>query len=295
MAMKSSLGRGLDSIFSENSIDTADSDKVTALRIADVEPKPDQPRKLFDNETLSQLADSISANGVLQPILVRRTDEGRYQIIAGERRWRAAKMAGLDEIPAILMEADALRAAQVALIENIQREDLNPYDEAEGYRMLSREYGLTQEEISVRIGKSRSAIANSLRLLDLPDDIVDMLRRGELTAGHGRALLGLRDKSMMNAIAQKAVGRGLSVRDVEALVRAANRDAVKNEEAEEEMLAVTVDYTAELEKKVMSHIGRPVKIVNSKKRRTVQIEFSDEKDLENILTALCGEDFFSEI
>jgi ParB family chromosome partitioning protein len=253
-----------------------------------VEPKADQPRKFFDSEALSQLADSIAANGVLQPILVRETFGGRYQIIAGERRWRASKLAGLSEIPAIILEADDLKVAQIALIENLQRENLNAYEEAQAYKALSDEYSLTQEEISLKIGKSRSAVANSLRLLDLPDEISQLLREDKLSAGHCRALLGLKDRKMALSLAEKMIARGMSVRDAEALVRAANKK--KPEKDEDEIEAIVVDYTAELEKKVTGLTGRYCKIQSKGARKTVSFEFADDEDLEEILSLICKTD-----
>ena len=180
---KRGLGLGLDNLFSENMAEETAKNAKTTLRIAHIEPKQGQPRKTFENEPLSQLADSIAAHGVLQPILVRELAEGRYQIVAGERRWRASKLAGLDEIPAIIIEGDEKEAAQIALIENVQREDLNPLEEAEAYRSLAEEYNMTQEELSTKIGKSRSAIANAMRLLDLPDEVLSMVARKDISAG----------------------------------------------------------------------------------------------------------------
>lgn len=294
MAKKPALGKGLDSIFTDNSVEG--SAGVTKLRLSEIEPKADQPRKNFNSDTLAQLADSISANGVIQPILVREMDGGYYQIIAGERRWRASKMAGLTEIPAIIMEADALRAAQVALIENIQRDDLNPYEEAEAYQMLMHEYGLTQEDIATRIGRSRSAIANALRLLELPDDTVEMIRNGELSAGHGRALLGLKNKNGMTALARKAASRNLSVREVESTVKALNKAiSEESESGREEPERVLVNYIAELEHKAMSLTGRRVRISGSKKRKVIQIEYTDNEDLESILEKICGHEISNDL
>ncbi len=284
---KKSLGRGLDEIFMDNSLDSDTQSGISTLRISMVEPKADQPRKFFDSEALSQLADSIAANGVLQPILVRETMGGRYQIIAGERRWRASKLAGLSEIPAIILEADDLKVAQIALIENLQRENLNAYEEAQAYKALSDEYSLTQEEISQKIGKSRSAVANSLRLLDLPDEISQLLREDKLSAGHCRALLGLRERKMALSLAEKMIARGMSVRDAEALVRSANK---QKPEKEEDDVAVVVDYTAELEKKVTGLTGRYCKIQTKGARKTVSFEFADDGDLEELLTLVCGTD-----
>lgn len=263
------------------------------LRISDVEPKSDQPRKDFDPEALSQLADSIAANGVLQPILVREVGSGgMYQIIAGERRWRASKLAGLLEIPAIVMDADDLTTAQIALIENIQRTDLNPYEEACAYRDLAKGFGLTQEEVSARLGKSRSAVANSLRLLDLPDPVAELLRSGELSAGHCRALLGLKDRSNMEELAKKIVAKNLSVRETEAAVRALNKARPKKEEDDEE---VRVDYTNELERRVTDLCGRYCRITSKGRRKTVTVEYGGEDDLEELLSAICGKNITEEL
>ncbi|MBR6650118.1 MAG: ParB/RepB/Spo0J family partition protein [Clostridia bacterium] len=289
MAKKTGLGRGLDFIFDDNSIES-DGSGVTSLRISDVEPKSDQPRKNFDNEALSQLADSIAANGVLQPILVRESESGYYQIIAGERRWRASKLAGLTEIPAIVMEADDLKTAQIALIENIQREDLNAYEEAKAYRALIDQFELTQEDVAGRLGKSRSSIANSLRLLDLPEEISDLLQSDKLSAGHCKALLGLRDRSKIRALAEKIINNNLSVREAEALVRKAN----KPEKEEEEIAPLKVDYVAELEKKVTGLTGRYCKIQTKGQRKTVSIEYGGDGDLEKLLSILCGKDITAE-
>ena len=194
MARNKGLGRGLEAIFDDNSVDSSEKGAPTKIRISMIEPKKDQPRRLFDREALASLADSIAANGVLQPIIVRETSGGMYGIIAGERRWRASKLAGLTEIPAVIIDADEFSAAKIAMIENLQREDLNPCEEALGYRDLMANYGLTQEQLSTHIGKSRSAIANSLRLLDLPEEVLTFIVDGELSAGHGRTLLGLKNK-----------------------------------------------------------------------------------------------------
>ncbi len=293
MAKKPALARGLDSIFSDNTPSDGGSGGVLKLRISDVEPKSDQPRKDFDPEALSQLADSIAANGVLQPILVREVGSGgMYQIIAGERRWRASKLAGLLEIPAIVMDADDLTTAQIALIENIQRTDLNPYEEACAYRDLAKGFGLTQEEVSARLGKSRSAVANSLRLLDLPDPVAELLRSGELSAGHCRALLGLKDRSNMEELAKKIVAKNLSVRETEAAVRALNKARPKKEEDDEE---VRVDYTNELERRVTDLCGRYCRITSKGRRKTVTVEYGGEDDLEELLSAICGKNITEEL
>lgn len=290
MAKKAGLGRGLDFIFDDNSIESENAGGVKTLRISDVEPKSDQPRKNFEGEALSQLADSIAANGVLQPILVRETESGFYQIIAGERRWRASKLAGLTEIPAIVMEADDLRTAQIALIENIQRENLNAYEEAKAYRALIDQFDLTQEEVAGRLGKSRSSITNSLRLLELPEEISDLLQSDRLSAGHCKALLGLRDRSKLRALAEKIVNNNMSVREAEAAVRQANKVKVE----EPEVSPVSVNYVAELEKKVTALTGRYCKISTKGARKTISIEYGGEGDLEAVLSVLCGKDVTAE-
>lgn len=296
MAKHSGLGRGLDAIFMDNSIEeeVKESKGVTTLRISHVEPRKDQPRKNFEPEALAQLADSIAMHGVIQPILVRDTGSGYYEIIAGERRWRASKLAGLSEIPAIVVDADELKVAQMSIIENIQREDLNALEEAQAYDALMDRYGLTQEEIAEKMGKSRSAIANILRLLDLPDEVAEMLNRGELSAGHARALLSLKDRSRMEALAQKIVLRGASVREAEALVKAENRISAAPKREEVEPVGIQVDYLAELERRIRSDLGRRVKITDRAKKKSIEIEYQDNEDLEELLKKLCGADFFKE-
>ena len=293
MAKKMSLGRGLDSIFGDNEIETKDS-QVQKVRIGMIEPKAGQPRQHFDNEALSQLADSIAIHGVLQPILVRPCSRaGFYQIIAGERRWRASKLAGLSEVPVIVVDADELQTAQFALIENLQREDLDAWEEGAAYSRLMRDFGLTQEEVSVKLGKSRSAVANSLRLLDLPEDVVELLRSKQLSAGHCRALLGLKDKEQMFALANRAVARNLSVREVEAAVKAANRTR-KEENGPEVDGGVRVDYLAELEKRATSLIGRRVAIQAGKRKKMLTVEYQTNEDLEELLLKLCGSEIIEQ-
>lgn len=293
MAKKMSLGRGLDSIFGDNEIETKDS-QVQKVRIGLIEPKADQPRQHFDSEALSQLADSIAIHGVLQPILVRPSSQaGFYQIIAGERRWRASKQAGLTEVPVIVVDADELQTAQFALIENLQREDLDAWEEAVAYSRLMRDFGLTQEEVSGKLGKSRSAIANALRLLDLPEDVAELLRSKQLSAGHCRALLGLKDKEQMFALANRAVLRNLSVREVEAAVKAANRNR-KAEITPADDTVVRVDYLAELEKRATSLIGRRVAIQAGKRKKILTVEYQTNEDLEELLLRLCGNEIIEQ-
>ena len=290
-------GGGIDALFSDNYIENvaaaATVDGPQTLRVSEIEPKADQPRKHFDEEALQQLADSISQHGLLQPIIVRESAGGFYQIIAGERRWRASKMAGLLEVPVIIMEADALKAAEIAIIENIQREDLNPYEEATAYRSLMTQYDLTQERVAEKVGKSRSAIANTMRLLELPDEVLEMLKTGDISAGHARALLGLKDKDAVVDTAQKILTHSLSVRDTEALVKKMNKlfDASQKEEGKEiadDLTLLTKDYVQDLERRAMSLIGKRVKINAEGKTKFIQIEYIDNEDLEETLVKICG-------
>jgi ParB family chromosome partitioning protein len=289
--MKKGLGRGLDSIFADNYIEVAAKEEgIQTLRISQIEPKADQPRKHFDEEALLELSDSIKAHGLLQPIIVRESSNGYYQIIAGERRWRATKLAGITEIPAIVMQADALEAAEIAIIENIQRQDLNAYEEASAYRALMDQYDLTQEDVAEKVGKSRSAVANAMRLLDLPDDVLEMLKTGDISAGHARALLGLKNKDVIVDTAEQILVRSLSVRDTETLVKKLNKEFEKGDVVEEESNEIEVDYIKDLEKKAMHLTGKRVKIKNKGKVSTVEIDFYGNDDLEDILIKLCGKD-----
>ena len=294
-AKKSGLGRGIDSIFLDNEFENAPEGGVKTLRISQIDPTVGQPRKSFDQEALAGLADSIAAHGVLQPILVREVGPDRYAIVAGERRWRAAKLAALSEIPAIVVEMDEKTAAEVALIENIQREDLNPIEEAEAYETLANEYRMTQEEIASRVGKSRSAIANTMRLLDLPSDVRALVVAGTLSAGHARALLGLNDPALMLSLAQKAVENEYSVRDMEEEVRRTNRLLAKTEEELPEVPVFKVDYVKELERKMVSALGRKVKVSAKGAKKSVTLFFEDNDDLEELLKQILGEAFLSEL
>ena len=292
-AKKSGLGRGLDSLFLDTFEDEPKKEGVREIKISLIDPKSGQPRKYFDADALAQLADSIAAHGVLQPILLREVGGDRYQIIAGERRWRAAKLAGLTEIPAIVLDKDELAAAQIALVENIQRENLNPIEEAMAYRALSNEYGMTQEDLSRQVGKSRSAIANALRLLDLPDEALKLVASGDLSAGHARTLLGLRDKEQIVILAKRAIELGLSVRELEEAVKRANKPArVKNDE---EDATFKVDYVAELERKVMQGLGRKVKISSKGSKKMISLFFEDNEDLETLLRSILGDDFIASL
>jgi len=290
------LGRGLDAIFGENS-PPAKSDGVIMMRVSDIEPRPGQPRKDFDQDAMAQLAESIATHGLIQPVVVRPEENGFYQIVAGERRWRASKMAGLTEIPVVIVDADDRKAAELALIENIQREDLNPIEEAEAYRALVEEHNMTQEEISKQVSKSRSAIANALRLLELPVDVIEMVRKNELSAGHARALLGLRDPAKISELARAAVAKGMSVRVLEQTVRAINSagSEAKEKAEKEQKTSVKVDYIRALQNKMTSVLGRKVRIHSSGKNKKIEIHYSDNDDLSQIIKLLCGENIFDEI
>ena len=290
------LGRDFFSILDDNVYESK-KDSVSTLKIADVEPRRDQPRKDFDDESIQSLADSILIHGVLQPIIVRENVNfaGTYEIIAGERRWRAAKMAGLSEIPAITIDGDDLKVAQISLVENVQRENLNPVEEAFAYQALVERFGLTQDQLSKEVGKSRSAIANMLRLIDLPDEVLELLRDGDITTGHARAILGLDDEEQMIILAQKIVERGLSVREVEKMVRKilAEQDAEVLATKDDDVVQRRV-YMRELERRAMDTLGRRVKINQTTKKKTVELTFDSDSDLEELLTLLCGNEFFKQ-
>lgn len=274
------LGRGLGALLGDLTEPSAETHK---LPIQVVEPNPLQPRKTFDEEELQQLSDSISEHGIIQPLAVRTGENGYYQIIAGERRWRAARMAGLKEVPVIILEADDRTVMELALIENLQRQDLNPIEEAGGYRTLMEEYGLTQEETATRVGKSRPAVTNSLRLLSLPPILQDMLTEGTLSPGHARAILSLKTTALQLAAAQKVVALHLSVRQTETLCRHMEKTAM---EEEPEQFSFTVDYLAECEKDLSGRLGRKVKIVNGKRKGRFELEFYGQDDLQLLLELL---------
>ena len=251
------------------------------LPIYKIEPNPDQPRQDFDEEELAALAESISVHGLVQPLTVREMPSGYYQIIAGERRWRAARMAELSEVPVIVMEADDKKTMELALIENLQRQDLNPVEEALGYRSLMDEYGMTQEETASRVGKSRPAVANALRLLSLSPKVLEMVRSGKLSAGHARAVLSLKTEKSQDDAAQRIAALGLSVRQAELLCKNLTR-----EPAPQPKVTLAVDYVAECEKSLSKHLGRGVKIINGKRKGKFELEFYGQEDLQNLLDAL---------
>ena len=282
MASNKGLGRGLGALLGDFDDLSPDNSPYKLLPIYKVEPNASQPRQDFDEEELQALSDSIQIHGVIQPLTVRELPNGYYQIIAGERRWRAARLAGLAEIPAVVIEADDKKAMELALIENLQRQDLNAMEEALGYQSLMHDYGLTQEEAASRVGKSRSAVANALRLLQLPEPITQMIRDGKLTAGHARAVLKLKSEKKQLEAAQKIAALDLSVRQAENLCSNMAKEPVKKEET----VTLAVDYVAECEKSLSKHLGRGVKIVNGKRKGRFELEFYGQEDLQNLLDAL---------
>lgn len=267
---------------------------ISLVRISEVEPNPLQPRKSFDNEQLQALAESIAQHGIIQPIVVRPKN-GMYMIVTGERRWRAARIAGLSKVPVIIIEADDRKSAEIALVENIQRKDLNPVEEARAYADLIEEYSYTQEDIARKVGRSRSSIANSIRLLALPDSILGKLSSGELAEGHAKVLLSIRDKDSREQAAETVVSRDLSVRETEKLAKSLNRKKEDEAKAKDPDVLTDVDHTKALEQKVQAIIGHPVKITLNGKKGSLNIGFSDNDDLESILSLLCGEQFKNEL
>ena len=283
MTKKKGLGRGMDAIFLDNSPDAPE--RTSTLRVSELEPRRSQPRKSFDAESLSQLADSIAANGLIQPIIVRAVEGSEYyQIVAGERRWRAAKLAGLSEVPVVIIEADDKKAAEYALIENIQREDLNPVEEARGFKSLIEDFELTQEQAAKQVGRSRAAVTNSLRLLELPDDVLDMLTDKTITAGHARALLALNDKSKISDAAATIVKGELSVRAAEELVKKLNASPRPEPEKNE----VEESYYASIERQISDKLGCRVRISHTKRRRVLSISYKSTDELERIISKLTG-------
>ena len=281
MASKKGLGKGLGALLEDFGTEAVETSAYRTLPIYKVEPNPNQPRQDFDPEELEALADSIRTHGIIQPLTVREMPNGYYQIIAGERRWRAARLAEVNEVPAVVMEADDKKVMELALIENLQRQDLNPVEEAMGYQSLMEEYGLTQEEAAKRVGKSRPAVANSLRLLGLCAPVLEMVRKGELTAGHARAVLTLKPEKLQMEAAKKILSLSLSVRQAETLCKNMAKEPAPKREPD-----FAVDYVAECEKNLSKALGRGVKIVNGKRKGRFELEFYGEEDLQNLLDAL---------
>lgn len=280
MSGKKGLGKGLDAIFAENTLESGDG--AIMLKISELEPNREQPRKEFDEKAMAELADSIAQHGLLQPLLVRPVFGGGYQIVAGERRWRAARMAGLTELPAVIREMSDSEVMELALIENLQREDLTAIEEANGYHTLMEKYDMTQEEVAKTVGKSRPAVANALRLLSLPQKILEMVSQGGLSAGHARALLAFPDEESMMDAAEKAVSQGLSVRELERMAKKASQE--QKEQAPKPVRRST--YFDEVELSLNEHLGRKVKVSGTKTKGTLQIEFYGEEDLQRLMASI---------
>ena len=278
---KKGLGLGLDALFAANDLEEAEGELLT-LPIAKVEPREPQPRKNFDEEALQALADSIAQYGLIQPIVARKLDSGYYQIIAGERRWRASRMAGLDEVPVRVITADDRRTAELALVENLQREDLNPIEEAKGYKTLMEDYGLTQEETAKSVGRSRPAVANSLRLLSLSPKVMDLVEKKELSAGHARALLPLSNEKLQWDAAQEVLKKSLSVRRTEQLAARLSREPAPGKPVD----PLAVNYAAEVAEELSKLLGRKVRLVEGARGGKIELEYYDADDRENLIDAL---------
>ncbi len=276
---KSGLGRGFDAIFADNSVeDISSGNSTTKVKLLDIEPNRDQPRKQFDEEALAELSDSIAQHGVLQPLLVRPMPDGGYQLVAGERRWRASRMAGLTEVPVVIRDLTDAQVAELALVENLQRENLNPLEEANGYKELSEKFGYTQEKISEIVGKSRPSIANALRLLNLPESVQEMVSDGSLSMGHARAILSLEDDKMKIDLAKLVIQNDISVRETERVARNMMKEAPKKSKAKKRN-----PYYDEAELALSEVLGRKVKITKSSKKGALEIEFFDDADLKKLL------------
>ena len=303
-ARKTGLGSGLGSLFADNSLDISVSNTdISVLPVSHIEPKKSQPRKDFRKESLAELADSIAKHGIIQPIVVRSLPNGYYQIIAGERRWRAAKMAGIDKVPVVIKNVDELAAAEMTMIENLQREDLNPIEEAMGYKHLAEHFNLTQEEISRQVAKSRAVVANALRLLSLPDEILKYIEEGDISSGHARALLSLEDYGQQVKLAEKIISGGMSVRETEKAVRALKEkdpvnnnitDPLKINEAENKENKIEQTYLKSLQDKITGIFGKKVIInkisdKNGAQSGKIEIEYKTGEELESIIKILCGE------
>lgn len=285
--MKKGLGKGLDALFDVNTIDLeSPAQEQSTLRLSQIEPDKNQPRKVFEKEALEQLADSIKEHGLIQPIIVSPCGEDRYRIIAGERRWRACRIAGLEEVPVLIRDYSPQEISEISLIENLQREDLNPVEEAMGYRNLMEGYGLTQEQIAQRVSKSRPAIANAMRLLALPEQILDFLKTGELSAGHARALLSLEDQDAQLALANKIITESLNVRQAEELVKKSKKAPVEKPQAD----PAVEQALRELEKKASSSVGNKVTIRHhANNKGKVEIHYYSVAELEKIMEILGGD------
>ena len=281
---KGGLGKGLDTLFMDN---TTDIQVKKTLRVSEIEPNRDQPRKTFSEDAINALAESIREHGMIQPILVRPLSTGSYQIVAGERRWRAARMLGLDEVPVTVRELSDSQTMQIAIIENLQRENLNPIEEANGYSELIEKYDMTQDEVAKLVGRSRSAIANSIRMLSLPDKVQKLIEDGDLSAGHAKALLAFSDEKLLVDTAKKAAGGGLTVRQVEKLAQLEENKSSAQAEASDKRID---NYFVEMELSLKERLGRKVKIDYGKNKGVLVLEFYDKEDLAGLAEILAGEE-----
>ncbi len=281
---KRGLGKGLDALFMDNA---AEDQGAVQLRLDDIEPNRDQPRRIFDEEALTELADSIAQHGVIQPLLVRPMAGGGYQLVAGERRWRASRMAGLTEVPVVIREMSDAEMMEIAMVENLQREDLNAIEEAEGYRMLMERCNLTQEEAAKRVGKSRPAVANAVRLLNLPDNVQQYVKDGKLSAGHARTLLGFEDMDALQDAAQLVVEKGLSVRELERLAKK-SRQVSSSKPAGDGSMTGRASLYDEVELSLTEHLGRRVKVHAGAVKGSLEIEFYSQDDLQELANAIGG-------
>ncbi len=294
---KRGLGKGIGALFGNDieetdivaqdihQINENDKEKVTSLKLAQIEPNKEQPRKNFDEEKLQQLADSIKQHGVIQPIIVKDLNNGYYQIVAGERRWRASRIAGITEIPAIIRTYDELATMQIALIENLQREDLNPIEEALSYKALLDDFALTQEKVSEQVGKSRSAIANTIRLLSLPKQVQKLLEEGAISGGHARAILSVTSEEGKLQLAEKIIENGLNVRQAEQLAKALNAQKQEKEPTQPQTSAFDLQLQG-IQKRMSDLLGTKVKILNGAKKGKIEIEYYSANDLERVLKLL---------
>ena len=289
MVKKKGLGKGLDALFADNNTEDG---VVTSLRIVEIEPNKTQPRTAFEEESLRELADSIRQHGVIQPLVVRPLEAGGYQIVAGERRWRAARMAGLSEMPVVIRELNDMQTLEIAIIENLQREDLNVMELARGYKSLMERYSMTQEQIAEKMGKSRPAIANTLRLLGLPERVQAQVAAGEVSAGHAKALLSLEDSALIEQTAQRIAGEGLPVRDVEKLAQQRKQQAASGEKPSRSKQEATWgdNFYKEMEIALSTELGRKVKITPQGKKALLQIEFYSNEELADIAARLAKAD-----
>lgn len=288
MAKSRGLGKGLDALFADSSSVSAEESGISTVRLSEIEPNLSQPRKEFDEEALNELADSISAHGILQPLLIRPTKNGMYQIVAGERRWRAARLAGLSEVPALIRELSDEETDQMALIENLQREDLNAVETAEGYRRLMDKYGMTQEQLSVAVGKSRPAVANTLRILNLPEEILPLVSSGKLSAGHAKAILSAPEEKRAE-LAKMIVSGELSVREAEKLAAKIGKEPKETQKKKKDSFPKD-SYYREMQVAMTNELGRPFKITENEKGGTIELPFYSKEELAEICRLLVNKE-----